>query len=124
MRTPWRAGTAEIGGSACEIMAILNATPDSFFDGGKWNTPERAAERARTAIAEGARILDVGAASSRPGSTPVSEEEELRRIVPVLEAVVPICAEAGIPVSGLCLAGGNRLREGRCPPAGRRNRGL
>lgn len=99
LRVPLAVGDVLVGGERCALMAILNATPDSFFDGGKWNTPERAAQRARTAIAEGARILDVGAASSRPGSTPVSEEEELRRIVPVLEAVVPICAEAGVPVS-------------------------
>jgi len=69
------------------VMGILNVTPDSFSDGGQFFSLESAAERARQLIAEGADILDIGGESSRPGAQPVSEEEELRRVVPVIRAI-------------------------------------
>ncbi|TLS48627.1 dihydropteroate synthase [Paenibacillus antri] len=69
------------------IMGILNVTPDSFSDGGKYTTVERAVEHARRLIAEGADILDVGGESTRPGYVPVTDEEEIARVVPVLEAL-------------------------------------
>jgi dihydropteroate synthase len=78
------------------VMGILNVTPDSFSDGGDYLRPSAALERAQTMIAEGADILDVGGQSSRPGSAPVSEDEELERVVPVVER---ICGEWGGPVS-------------------------
>ena len=59
------------------IMGILNVTPDSFSDGGKWNSMDNALRHADAMIAEGADILDVGGESTRPGHTPVSAEEEL-----------------------------------------------
>ncbi len=68
-----------------EIMGILNVTPDSFADGGKYLDPDCAYRRAVEMKMEGATIIDVGGQSSRPGSAPVSEEEELNRVVPVLE---------------------------------------
>ena len=68
-------------------MGILNVTPDSFSDGGRHFEAAAAIARARTMIAEGAAIVDVGGESTRPGHTPVTEDEELRRIVPVLEAL-------------------------------------
>lgn len=58
------------------IMGILNVTPDSFSDGGKWDSMDHALKHAETMIAEGADILDVGGESTRPGHTPVSAEEE------------------------------------------------
>ena len=61
------------------IMGILNVTPDSFSDGGSWNGVEAASEHARRMAFEGADIIDVGGESTRPGYTPVSEEEEIRR---------------------------------------------
>lgn len=67
------------------IMGILNITPDSFSDGGKYLDSERAIERAREMLSEGVDIIDIGAASSRPDSIMAGEEEELRRIVPVLD---------------------------------------
>ena len=67
------------------IMGIINVTPDSFSDGGKYMDPERAAERALELEAEGADIIDIGAESTRPGSERVSEAEELRRLIPVLK---------------------------------------
>jgi dihydropteroate synthase len=68
------------------IMGIVNVTPDSFFDGGKHNTPEQAYEHAVGLLQHGADILDIGGESSRPGSTPVSEQEEMDRVCPVVEA--------------------------------------
>lgn len=68
-------------------MGILNATPDSFSDGGSYNTPEAAIERARIMIMLGAHIIDIGGTSTRPGSTPVSAEEELARVLPIARAL-------------------------------------
>lgn len=67
------------------IMGILNLTPDSFSDGGKFLEPEIAVSQALEMIQQGAQIIDIGGESTRPGSDPVSEEEELSRILPVLE---------------------------------------
>ena len=63
------------------IMGILNVTPDSFSDGGKWNTMDHALMHAEAMIKDGADILDVGGESTRPGHTPVSAEEEAARVV-------------------------------------------
>jgi dihydropteroate synthase len=70
------------------IMGIVNVTPDSFSDGGKFNTSEGAIAQASKLAAEGADIIDVGAESTRPGHTPVPEEVELARIEPLLGAIV------------------------------------
>lgn len=69
---------------ACQVMGIVNVTPDSFSDGGKFNTPEEATRRARNLVDEGADIIDIGGESTRPGATPLSWEEEWARIEPVL----------------------------------------
>ena len=77
-------------------MGVLNITPDSFSDGGRFISPERALAQARRMVAEGADIIDIGAESTRPyGSQPVSIDEELRRLKPVLADIVSL----GIPVS-------------------------
>lgn len=65
-------------------MGVLNVTPDSFCDGGRFDVPERAVERAIEMIAEGADLIDVGGESSRPGAGPIGPEEERARVVPVL----------------------------------------
>ncbi|MBV8443736.1 MAG: dihydropteroate synthase [Hyphomicrobiales bacterium] len=78
------------------LMGILNVTPDSFSDGGRHFEAAAAVARAKTMVAEGAAIVDVGGESTRPGHTPVTEDEELRRIVPVLEALQ---REVDAPVS-------------------------
>ncbi|HYY58408.1 MAG TPA: dihydropteroate synthase [Pyrinomonadaceae bacterium] len=67
------------------LMGVLNVTPDSFSDGGQFYTFEQARARASALIAEGADIIDIGGESTRPGSTPVTAEEEMRRILPVIE---------------------------------------
>ncbi|WP_334075595.1 MULTISPECIES: dihydropteroate synthase [Paenibacillus] len=69
------------------IMGILNVTPDSFSDGGKYNDPERAVRHALQMIADGADLIDLGGESTRPGHQSVSEQEELERVVPVVEAL-------------------------------------
>lgn len=69
------------------IMGILNVTPDSFSDGGEYNEVEAALAQARTMISEGAEIIDIGGESTRPGSPPVTLEEELARTIPVIEAL-------------------------------------
>ena len=67
------------------ILGVLNLTPDSFSDGGKYEEPDRAFARAIELEEQGADILDIGAESTRPGSTRISEAEELRRLAPVLK---------------------------------------
>ena len=70
------------------VMGILNVTPDSFSDGGRWFGTDQAVARGRQMIAEGADIVDVGGESTRPGAEPVEVDEEVRRVVPVIEALV------------------------------------
>ena len=72
-------------------MGVVNVTPDSFSDGGRFLDPQAAAAHARRLAAEGADILDIGGESTRPGAEPVSEEEELRRVLPVLEKISDLC---------------------------------
>lgn len=71
----------------CKVMGIVNVTPDSFSDGGKFNTPEEAIRRAKNLAEEGADIIDIGGESTRPGATPISWEEEWARIEPVLKGL-------------------------------------
>ncbi|HUP92323.1 MAG TPA: dihydropteroate synthase [Solimonas sp.] len=74
--------------SAPVVMGVLNVTPDSFSDGGQHDSPARALEHARTLAGEGAAIIDVGGESTRPGAQPVPVQQELDRVVPVIEAIV------------------------------------
>lgn len=78
------------------VMGVLNVTPDSFSDGGRFLDAERAVAHALQLVAEGADLLDIGGESTRPGAMPVSEEEELRRVLPVLQAVR---AQTRVPLS-------------------------
>ena len=80
------------------IVGILNITPDSFSDGGDFLDPEAAARHAVAMLDEGAGILDLGGESTRPGSDPVSQEEELGRVIPVIERILAACPEAVISV--------------------------
>ncbi|MFN2525389.1 MAG: dihydropteroate synthase [Actinomycetota bacterium] len=77
------------------IMGVLNVTPDSFSDGGLYFEPAAAVERGLEMVEEGADIIDVGGESTRPGAVDVPEEEELRRVIPVLRGL----AGAGVPLS-------------------------
>lgn len=80
-------GKRVILGERTLIMGILNVTPDSFSDGGHYVTVETAVERAVELESQGADMIDIGGESTRPGYTPISAEEEIKRIVPVIEAV-------------------------------------
>ena len=78
------------------IMGILNVTPDSFSDGGEWTDVGAAVNHATRMVDEGADMIDIGGESTRPGSTPVSVEDELSRLEPVLKALIP---SIDVPVS-------------------------
>ena len=71
----------------CRVMGIVNVTPDSFSDGGRYFRPEEAIRRAENMIAEGADIVDIGGESTRPGAVPIGWEEEWKRIAPVIEGL-------------------------------------
>ncbi len=85
----------ELGSDTC-IMGILNATPDSFSDGGKFNSLETAVRQGIKLVNDGAHILDIGGESSRPFATSVSEQEELDRVIPVIET---LSKQIDIPIS-------------------------
>ena len=78
------------------LMGILNVTPDSFSDGGRFNRLDAALRHAEEMAAEGADIIDIGGESTRPGHTPISDQEEIDRIAPAVEAVK---ARLDVPVS-------------------------
>jgi len=95
-----RLGSIELDCPA--VMGILNMTPDSFFDGGRYATPPTALVHAEQMAAAGASIIDIGGESTRPGAKAVSEQEEIDRIVPVIEALqgavdVPISVDTSKP---------------------------
>src|SRR5258708_3663469 len=83
-------------GARTLVMGVLNVTPDSFSDGGKFYSLESAVEHALQMIAEGADIIDIGGESTRPGSAFISEAEELQRVIPVIKT---LATEASIPIS-------------------------
>src|SRR4030067_935721 len=82
--------------SLVRIMGILNITPDSFYDGGQYFDKNRAIGRAYRIRDEGADLIDIGGESSRPGSRPITADEEIDRVCPVIESIAP---DIGIPIS-------------------------
>ena len=109
------------------VMGIVNVTPDSFFDGGKYEHADAAVEHARELVTQGADIIDIGGASSRPGAAGISPEEELRRVLPVVEEVTaffkgPVSIDTTwSAVACAALEAGatwiNDVSAGRCDPA-------
>lgn len=89
-------GRYQLDLSVPRVMGIVNVTPDSFSDGGKYESTEKAVEHAMQLVAEGADILDIGGESTRPGATPVRLQDELVRVIPVIERLLKI---AGVPLS-------------------------
>ncbi|CAB4783829.1 unannotated protein [freshwater metagenome] len=84
-----------MSGTQMKIMGILNVTPDSFADGGRHDTYEKAVARGLEMISEGVDIIDIGGESTRPGATRVSAAEEQARVIPVIEKL----AQSGVPIS-------------------------
>ena len=82
----WPSGKLDFS-SGCLVMGVLNVTPDSFSDGGKFFSPEKAVEHGLKMAADGAAIIDIGPESTRPGAEPVPTKEQIRRAVPVIEAL-------------------------------------
>src|SRR5215204_5300937 len=101
-RTPAARNTPRTGtltsGPGPVLVGILNVTPDSFSDGGDFLDPESAANHAATMLDEGAAIIDVGGESTRPGSDPVPQEEEIQRVIPVIERILAVRPEAVISI--------------------------
>ena len=91
-----RCGSRTVDLSQPIVMGILNVTPDSFSDGGKFVDVSGAIEHALRMIDQGAGMIDVGGESTRPGAADVSEEEEIRRVIPVIEA---LATQASVPIS-------------------------
>ena len=91
----WPKGQLEFS-AGCIIMGVLNVTPDSFSDGGQFFEPDKAIEQGLKMAADGAAIIDVGSESARPGSAPVSAKEQIKRAVPVIEA---LAQKLDVPIS-------------------------
>ena len=92
----WKNGKKLVLGEKTLVMGILNVTPDSFSDGGKWNSVDKALRHMEQMVKDGADIIDIGAESSRPGFVTMPAEEEIARLEPFLEAVMRECP---VPVS-------------------------
>jgi len=90
------AGGREIQYCRPLVMGIVNVTPDSFYDGGRYNLPEQAVAHALELVEQGADILDIGAESTRPGAYPVSQEDELARLIPV---ITDLARRVTVPIS-------------------------
>ncbi|WP_240928286.1 dihydropteroate synthase [Thalassoroseus pseudoceratinae] len=96
-RYPWRVGDKSFDWTELPtLMGIVNVTPDSFSDGGSWLDVDRAVEHALSLVEQGAGILDIGGESTRPGADPVSFDEELRRVLPVVEE---LSSRTDVPIS-------------------------
>ncbi len=91
----WPKGRLDLS-AGCVVMGVLNVTPDSFSDGGQFFDTDKAIEHGLKMAAEGAAIIDIGAESTRPGAEPVSMNEQIKRVVPVIEA---LCKRIEVPIS-------------------------
>ena len=91
----WPKGRLNLS-AGCIVMGVLNVTPDSFSDGGRFLDTDKAIRHGLKMAAEGAAIIDIGAESTRPGAEPVSVDEQIRRVVPVIEA---LCKKTEVPIS-------------------------
>lgn len=92
----WKDGKSLTVGERTLVMGVLNYTPDSFSDGGKWNNADVALKHMEEMVADGADIIDIGAESSRPGFTPISAAEEIARLETILPRLVEACP---VPIS-------------------------
>ena len=130
MGSVWRCGDRELPlGERTLVMGIVNVTPDSFSDGGMFDDADDAVKHGLRLLHEGADLLDVGGESTRPGSDPVSADEERRRVLPVIQRLRREAPQAVLSVDTRKAevakdalagggAGGDRLRAGGPPPRG------
>src|SRR5689334_24145535 len=114
----WRCGERVLDLRSPAVMGVLNVTPDSFSDGGRFAQRDAALAQARRMIGEGAAIIDVGGESTRPGAAPATLEEELARVIPVIEALrkhtaVFISVDTSKPevMRAACLAGADIIND-------------
>ena len=114
----WRLSRSEIDLGTPVVMGVLNVTPDSFSDGGKFQEPDAALAQARLMVAEGARIVDVGGESTRPGAAPVGVQEELDRVLPViarmkaeLDCVISVDTMKPAVMDAACAAGAQIVND-------------
>src|SRR5258708_1085474 len=125
----WRCRQRTINLSRPAVMGILNVTPDSFSDGGRYAALDAAVERARQIVAEGAAIIDIGGQSTRPGALAVEPSVEIARVVPVIEAIAAGCdvaisidtskpsvMTAGVAAGACIINDVYALREPAAPP--------
>jgi dihydropteroate synthase len=91
----WPSGRLDFS-AGCIIMGVLNVTPDSFSDGGQFLDTDKAIKHGLKMAGEGAAIIDIGAESTRPGAEPVTVKEQIRRVVPIIEA---LCRKIDVPIS-------------------------
>jgi dihydropteroate synthase len=116
----FRCGSHTLDLTTPVVMGIVNVTPDSFSDGGQWFNPKHALDHALQLIDEGAGIIDIGGESTRPGAAPVSLDEEMRRVVPVVSALaalvtVPISVDTSRPevIKAVLGAGASMINDVR-----------
>jgi dihydropteroate synthase len=94
-----RLGRFTLDLSRAQVMGVLNVTPDSFADGGRFLFEADAIGRVREMLSDGADIIDIGGESTRPGAAPTTEDEELGRVIPLLRAVRSACDDKAVPIS-------------------------
>ena len=94
-----RLGRFTLDLSRAQVMGVLNVTPDSFADGGRFLSEVDAIDRVQEMLSDGADIIDIGGESTRPGAAPTTEDEELGRVIPLLRAVRSACDDKAVPIS-------------------------
>lgn len=118
MRAEMKIGNRMFDMKKTHVMGILNVTPDSFSDGGKWNGMDRCLQHIEKMIHDGAAIIDVGGESTRPNYIRISEEEEIERVVPVIEAIkknfdIPVSIDTykSQVAEAACIAGADLIND-------------
>ena len=107
----WQTARYRIDLARPKVMGIVNVTPDSFSDGGRFASTQHALAHCEELLVQGAHILDIGGESSRPGTPPVPLEEERARVMPVLREAVTLVIEANRALAVEDLAGADVIRE-------------
>ena len=107
--TQWQCGSRVLDLAAPVVMGVLNVTPDSFSDGGRFTDRRSAVDHARRMIADGAAIIDIGGESTRPGASPADLAQELERVIPVIEGLRALDSLETEVLHGDIVAAGRKL---------------